>query len=95
VFWCNSRTDFCLQFLVGIQREKLQLLFFFFFFFSLQKSFRGSKKGFVSSCNFRTDFVYNSVSGNSKKKSSTAYALLLLLLLLVAEAVEKIIKKVM
>jgi F0F1-type ATP synthase membrane subunit a len=94
VFWCNSRTDFCLQFLVGIQREKLQLLFFFFFFFSLQKSFRGSKKGFVSSCNFRTDFVYNSVSGNSKKKSSTAYPLLLLLLL-VAEAVEKIIKKVM
>jgi F0F1-type ATP synthase membrane subunit a len=91
VFWCNSRTDFCLQFLVGIQREKLQLLFFFF---SLQKSFRGSKKGFVSSCNFRTDFVYNSVSGNSKKKSSTAYPLLLLLLL-VAEAVEKNLKKVM
>jgi len=84
-----------LQFLVGIQREKLQLLFFFFFFFfSLQKSFRGSKKGFVSSCNFRTDFVYNSVSGNSKKKSSTAYPLLLLLLL-VAEAVEKNRKKVM
>jgi hypothetical protein len=92
VFWCNSRTDFCLQFLVGIQREKLQLLFFFFFFFfffSLQKSFRGSKKGFVSSCNFRTDFVYNSVSRNSKKKSSTAYPLFL------AEVVEKIIKKVM
>jgi hypothetical protein len=43
----------------------------------------------VSSNNSRTDFVYNSVSGNSKKKSSTAY----LLLLLLAEEVEKIIKK--
>jgi hypothetical protein len=30
------------------------------------------KKVLVGSCNFRIDFVYNSVSGNSKKKSSTA-----------------------